>query len=186
MAYFAVIDTETNWYDEVMSVGIVLADELTFEAVDSRYYIFPAEARSGGMYDSVLNIVKEEYTTVCSRREAMNDIALWLKGAQVSRIFAYNACFDCKHLPELSWLMWYDIMKIAAYRQHNPFIPSDALCCSTGRLKRRYGVEPMLQLLMEDCSYSETHNALFDAADELKIMKLLGRRVEAYECARIA
>lgn len=185
MAYFAVIDTETNWHDEVMSVGIVLADERTFEAVDSRYYIFPAEAQSGGMYDTVLNIVDENQTVVCSRQEAMGKICIWLKELQVSRIFAYNACFDYKHLPELSWLMWYDIMKIAAYRQHNPFIPADALCCSTGRLKRCYGVESMLRLLLGDYSYAETHNALFDASDELTIMKLLGRAIESYECARI-
>lgn len=185
MGYFTVIDTETNWYDEVMSVGIVLAEEDTMEAVDCKYYIFPEQAQSGGMYDAVLDLVSEEKTVVCSRREAMQEICLWLKQLKVSRIFAYNASFDCKHLPELSWLMWYDIMKIAAYRQHNPFIPSDAPCCSTGRLKRRYGVEPMLQLLMHDCSYCETHNALLDASDELKMMKLLGRRINAYECARI-
>lgn len=183
--YFAVIDTETNWHDEVMSVGIVLADADTFHLEDSRYYIFPSEAQVGGMYDSVLNIVEEEKICVCSRQEAMRDICRWLKKAQVSKIFAYNACFDCRHLPELSWLMWYDIMKIAAYRQHNPLIPSQVPCCSTGRLKRHYGVESMLQLLMKDCSYSETHNALIDASDELRIMQLLGRRVEAYECARI-
>ena len=27
MAYFAVIDTETNWADQVMSIGTVIADE---------------------------------------------------------------------------------------------------------------------------------------------------------------
>ena len=26
MAYFAVIDTETNWIDQVMSIGTVIAD----------------------------------------------------------------------------------------------------------------------------------------------------------------
>lgn len=185
MGYFAVIDTETNWYDEVMSLGIVLADESTFETVESRYYIFPLEAQSGGMYESALNLVAQEDTVICCRQEAMKDLCIWLRQKRVCRIFAYNACFDCKHLPELSWLSWYDIMKIAAYRQHNPFIPLEAPCCSTGRLKRRYGVEPMLQLLLKDSGYSESHNALYDAADELRIMKLLGRSVEAYECARI-
>lgn len=185
MGYFAVIDTETNWYDEVMSLGIVLADERTFETVDCRYYIFPLEAQCGGMYEAVLTLVAQEDTEICSRQEAMQDLCAWLKRERVCRIFAYNACFDCKHLPELSWLAWYDIMKIAAYRQYNPFIPPNALCCSTGRLKRGYGVEPMLQLLLNDPAYSETHNALYDAADELQIMKLLGRSVEAYECARI-
>ena len=38
MGKFAVIDTETNWSDQVMSIGIVIADEITFSPVDIRYY----------------------------------------------------------------------------------------------------------------------------------------------------
>ena len=34
---FAVIDTETTYADEVMSIGIVMADEETFRPVDARY-----------------------------------------------------------------------------------------------------------------------------------------------------
>ena len=30
MGYFAVIDTETNWEDRVMSIGTVIADTDTF------------------------------------------------------------------------------------------------------------------------------------------------------------
>ena len=43
-----------------------------------------------------------------------------LEQAGVEWIFAYNACFDRRQLPELGSFSWYDIMKIAAYRQHNP------------------------------------------------------------------
>jgi len=69
---------------------------------------------------------------------------------------------------------------VAAYRQYNPAIPAWAECCGTGRLKRGYGVEPMLRILSGQSSYRETHNALEDALDELKIMELLGRRPEDY------
>lgn len=93
----------------------------------------------------------------------------------VRDLYAYNACFDRNHLPELRSYRWYDIMRIAAYRQTNPAIPQRAECFSTGRLKRGYGVEPMLRLLSGRSSYRETHNALDDALDELKIMALLGR-----------
>ena len=31
MGRFAVIDTETNWSDQVMSIGVVIADSDTFE-----------------------------------------------------------------------------------------------------------------------------------------------------------
>ena len=38
-------------------------------------------------------------------------------------------------------------------------------------------------MLLHDNGYCETHNALCDAQDELKIMQLLGMPVEKYECA---
>ena len=53
-------------------------------------------------------------------------------------------------------------------------------CCSTGRLKRGYGVEAMLRLLSRNRTYRETHNAFFDAMDELKIMALLGHDLSRY------
>ena len=33
---FAVIDTETNWNNEVMSVGIVIAEDGRFEAIEGQ------------------------------------------------------------------------------------------------------------------------------------------------------
>ena len=48
MGKFAVIDTETNWSDRIMSIGIVIADGDTFQVVDSKYYILPAACASGG------------------------------------------------------------------------------------------------------------------------------------------
>lgn len=110
----------------------------------------------------------------------MADIALWLRKQRVQAIFAYNARFDKNHLPELQGFSWHDIMALAAYRQHNTKLPSHWDYCSTGRLKRGYGVEPMLRLLAGDPTYAETHNALLDALDELEILRLLGHKVEAY------
>ena len=185
MGCFAVIDTETNWENEVMSIGVVLADPADFELLDARYYILTPEVTVGGMFENVLGIVSEEQTVCCRRREAMEALRTWMDDAGVEEIFAYNACFDRRLLPELGIFPWYDIMKVAAYRQYNPAIPGSAPCCSTGRLRSGYGVEPMLRLLLGDRSYRETHNALFDAVDELQIMKLLKRPVCAYDCARI-
>ena len=55
-----------------------------------------------------------------------------------------------------------------------------AECCSTGRLKRGYGVEAMLRLLSGSRTYRETHNAFHDAFDELEIMRLLAHPLDAY------
>ena len=180
MGRFAVIDTETNWADQVMSIGTVIADADTFRAIEAKYHILPLECEIGGMYYDTLFLPTSVKPILCTRAEAVADLLAWFRQHGVCSVFAYNASFDRNHLPELGELRWYDIMRLAAYRQHNPKIPSDADCCSTGRLKRGYGVEPMLRLLSGRTSYHETHNAFHDALDELKIMGLLGHPLDKY------
>lgn len=180
MGYFAVIDTETNWADQVMSIGTVIADTEHFEKIDMKYHILPIECGIGGMYEDALYIDTPVEPIYCTREEAISDLHSWFHTYDVQAIFAYNACFDRNHLPELYDLCWYDIMRLAAYRQHNPKIPKSAECCSTGRLKRGYGVEPMLRLLSGNPNYRESHNAIFDALEELEIMQLLGHPLDHY------
>ena len=180
----AVIDTETNWRDEVMSLGVALADAKTYTLLDKRYYIFDPECRVGGMYSGVMYKTGVKAIT-CGRDEAMADIGQYLMDKGISRIFAYNAKFDLGHLPELCGFEWFDIMRIAAYRQFNRFIPETAQCCKTGRLKTNYGVEPIMHMLTGNTGYRETHNAVNDACDELKIVELLALPFETYDCAKI-
>lgn len=180
MSKFAVMDTETNWADQVMSIGTVIADSDTFEVIEAKYHILPIECEIGGMYEDTLFIETPVQPSLCTRAEAIADLRVWFQQHGVRSIFAYNACFDRNHLPELRDLDWYDIMRLAAYRQHNSKIPVNADCCSTGRLKRGYGVEPMLRLLSGNHTYQETHNAYFDAVEELAIMRLLGHPLTKY------
>ena len=181
MGKFAVIDTETNWADQVMSIGTVIADSDTFHPIETKYHILPKECRAGGMYCDALFLDTPVKPILCTRAEAIRDLKAWLAQHGVQSIFAYNACFDRNHLPELRGFDWYDIMRLAAYRQHNPKIPANADCCTTGRLKRGYGVEPMLRLLSGDRTHQETHNAVLDAVDELGIMRLMGCGLEEYK-----
>ena len=180
---FAVIDTETTWTDKVMSIGIAIADGNTKKLKNSKYYIITPEYKSGGMFSSTINDAPKEKSFVLSRLEAVKDIKSLLQKETIDTIFAYNANFDYKHLPELDSYTWVDIMKIAAYKQYNKFIPENALCCGTGRLKSGYGVESILNMIIGD--YHETHNAYFDAIDELKIVELLGLDIEIYYNARL-
>lgn len=180
---FAVIDTETTWTDRVMSIGIVISDGNNKKEIKSKYYIISPEYRSGGMFSSTINDAPNEKTSVVSRTEAIDDIKTLLQKENVKTIFAYNANFDYKHLPELQMFTWIDIMKIAAYRQYNRFIPKSAECCGTGRLKSGYGVEAILNMMIDN--YEETHNAFFDALDELKIVELLGLDITIYRNATI-
>ena len=64
MDYFAVIDTETNWNNEVMSIGVVIAEKDTFKKVDDLYFIFDPEYKIGGMFSMVLP-VKGRYPVDC-------------------------------------------------------------------------------------------------------------------------
>ena len=180
MEKFAVIDTETNWSDQVMSIGTVIADAHTFQSIDVKYHVLTPEYLVGGMYSDTLFADSKLRPTVCSRNEALADLIGWFALHRVESIFAYNACFDRNHLPELRGFDWYDIMRLAAYRQYNHKIPATADCCSTGRLKRGFGVEPMLRLLSGSRTYYETHNALCDALDELEIMRLLRHGLHMY------
>lgn len=182
---FAVIDTETNWNDEVMSIGVVVADSQTRKEIDSVYYIFDPEYRVGGMFSYELRI-DEEDACIAGRKQALKEIKEWLDAYGVQKLFAYNASFDKKYLPEYSGFEWYDIMRLAAYRQYNFAIPISADCCKTGRLKRGYGVEDVLKMFRKSNRYSETHNAVLDARDELEIMRLLGYGIEEYGIALIS
>lgn len=177
---FAVIDTETNFQDQVMSIGIVLADAHTFQPIVSQYYILPEEAAVRGMYSAALNLADAEITKHCNRREATREIVALLRQYDLPRIFAYNASFDKNHLYELASFTWCDIMWMSAYKQFNPSIPDDAEINKSGRLKRGAGVEPTMRRLRRDMSYHETHNALLDALDELEIMRRLGHSIEQY------
>ena len=180
---FAVIDTETTWDDQVMSIGVVIANGDTKREVTSKYYIISPEFQSGGMFSNKLNDAPHDKTCQMTREDAIKDLMSLLDKESVDSIFAYNANFDYKHLPELGSYNWIDIMKIAAYRQYNKFIPSTAECCSTGRLKSGYGVEEILSMMIG--YYNETHNAYYDAVDELRIIELLGLDIQIYRDAII-
>lgn len=182
--YIAVLDTETNWYDEVMSVGIVIADAENYSPIDSRYFIIYPEFTVGGMYANQLFINCKEPSEKYTRESAIEEIRNKLSKYNVTKVFAYNAKFDKSHLPELDDLCWYDIMRMAAYRQYNPYIPACAECCKTGRLKRGYKVDDILKMI-RGTGYRESHNAVQDALDELEIMKHLNHPLEEYGIARL-
>ncbi|MBD5555698.1 MAG: AAA family ATPase [Roseburia sp.] len=185
MDKFAVIDTETNWDGKVMSIGVVVADSETKKELDSVYYIIDPEYKVGGMFSYELRI-DEEDACVTGRKQALKEIKEWLATYGVQKLFAYNASFDKNHLPEYSGYEWYDIMRLAAYRQYNSAIPDSAECFKTGKLKRGYSVENVLRMISKNKQYSETHNAVLDARDELEIMQLLGHEIKEYNIALIS
>ncbi len=175
---FAVLDTETNWDNEVMSVGIVIAEDGEFEVLDQKYIIIDEAAKVGGMFSYALKI-KGQKSEILKKKYAIKAIKSYLNENGIRSILAYNASFDARCLPELYEYDWHDILRLAAYKQHNPAIPASAECCRTGRLKSGYKVEDILYMFGET-DYEEIHNALTDAIDELRIMSYLQHTINNY------
>ncbi len=180
---FAVIDTETTWTDEVMSIGVVIADGETQAVITAGYFVIAPECDKGGMYSDRLYMEDAEVYPVHDRAGVVEEIRYLLETYNVDRIMAYNASFDFNHLPELMDYIWCDIMKVAANRNYNSWIPANIECTKNGRMKRGYGVENILRMLLNNKNYYETHNAFYDAIDELKIVQLLGLSIEIYDAA---
>ena len=91
MGRFAVIDTETNWADRVMSIGTVIADEDTFEPLEACYHVLPEECAIGGMYEHALFLPTAPQPILCARGEALADLRTRFLRHGVTAIFAYNA-----------------------------------------------------------------------------------------------
>ena len=67
--YIAVIDTETNWDGDLMSIGVVIAHRESFCAAAERYYIITPECHVFSLYGFALGAYKP--ATRCSRQEAV-------------------------------------------------------------------------------------------------------------------
>lgn len=185
MEYFSVIDTETNWSNEIMSVGIVIADYKSKMPVHAECYIIDPAYKKGGMYDYALTLHGSKNTALCTKKNCLKSVINLLKKYEVKRIFAYNASFDKKNLPELAEYIWCDIMKIASYRQYNKMIPKNVECYATGKMKRGYSVEGIIRMIGSDKNYKEIHNAYLDAIDELSIIRMLNLDMSVYDNAVI-
>ncbi|MCR5205038.1 MAG: hypothetical protein K6E47_08265 [Lachnospiraceae bacterium] len=178
MDHFAVIDTETTWSGALMTAGVLIVETGSFKVVASNYYIAADTLAEGGLYSHEVHM-KDLTETVTTSADIGPEIHKYLTKHNVKTILAYNAGFDRNCLSYLRSYRWCDIMRLAAYKQYNSAIPENAECCKTGKLKRGYGVEPILRMLGKDMYY-ETHNALIDAMDELEIVRLLGHPVDMY------
>lgn len=178
MKHFAMIDTETTWSGALMTAGVLIVEADSLKVVDSKYYIAVDALREGGLYSYEVH-QKGIEEIQSSSADVGSEIHRFLTAHGVKTILAYNAGFDKNVLSYLRGYTWCDIMKLAAYKQYNSAIPEDADCFKTGKLKRGYGVECILRMLGKK-GYSEIHNALTDAMDELEIVRLLGHPVDMY------
>ncbi|AAZ44654.2 hypothetical protein [Mesomycoplasma hyopneumoniae] len=181
----AVIDVETNYQSEVFSVGVVIADSTDFQWFDKEYWIIKNNLTVGGMY--ARNILaplplefKQDANVVQTREEMIVQLIYFLKSNEVKNWFSYTK-FDFRHLPELHKSFKHnDISIFAKNKQFNKYIQLNAETSKNGNLKRGWKAEDIYRMLTKDENYLETHNALLDAIDELRIMELLNLDIETF------
>ena len=176
---YLLIDTETTYSNKLMTIGGIVFDQ-DFNIIDDFYEMDYHAYMQGGKFKNVVFAAGKspKYT---KKEELLNDIRTFYDKWQCQGVFAYNAPFDKKLVSNLTKEKWYDIMKIAAYKQTNRFLPADAEYCKTGRLTKNYSAEAMYRLLSGNSNYVELHNAYQDALDELAIMRLLKVKIEDYK-----
>ncbi|WP_069097566.1 hypothetical protein [Mesomycoplasma ovipneumoniae] len=179
----AVIDVETNYDSEIFSVGVVIADSTNFKLIDKKYWIIENNWKVGGMYapNAWLPLEFEQETIlVQTRKEMIVRLIKFLKSYEVKNWFSYTN-YDFRHLPELHESFEYnDISIVAKNKKFNKYIPLNAETTKNGNLKREWGVENIYRMVTNNENYLETHNALFDAIDELRIMKSLNVGIETF------
>lgn len=162
-----------------MTIGAVVAND-QFEIIDQIYLMSFGAYMQGGLYKD--RVYK---TSFCPNEmhtpEMLETIRKFYDKHNCEMVFAYNAPFDKKLITSLPPDQWYDIMKIAAYRQYNPHLPDNEEYCGTGRLKKDYNAERLYKLLSGNKDYKEMHNAFQDACDELAIMKLMKVPLDVYK-----
>ena len=88
MGKFAVIDTETNWADQVMSIGTVIADSDTFRPIEMKYHI-PAFFLIFDIYFKTFKVIQG---TTCAPSQIRLLIPVEKESSQPS--FGKLAAFD--------------------------------------------------------------------------------------------
>lgn len=176
--YFAVIDIETNWNQEMMSIGMVIADNERFAAIDKTYFIISPQYKVGGKYSRALRDMDKKYIKEYARATAISNLTTTLQKYEVKSIFGYNVQFDYRYFPELHHYVWHDIMRVAANVNINANLPLEEDYYRTGLLKHR-SFEHIMRLIYWK-GYTESHNALCDAIDELQLMQIINQSLDVY------
>lgn len=176
----AVLDIETTYSDNIISVGVAIGYSNTFEKIDEKYFVFPEYLNEKALFTDRVYWVEAERITECPKAEGIKQIREFLDEHNIKKIYAFNAGFDYRHLPELHDYSWHDIMRVAK----NPTLYdglSDCVKFTSEGLIKNCGAELVLRMLKKDDTYTELHNGLTDAIDELEIMRLLGVSIEVYD-----
>ncbi len=179
----AIISVKTNSMGHAIAIGVAVIDANQWQLQQAQYYIISDELLCYYTYDNIyLSHVYKSYFGKLGDVE--NHIRKTLTKYQITNIYAYNAQFVCKTCPGLHMYYWYDIMKIAAYKQYNSYLPSNIDYLDNGRIKYKYNIPHIMEYL--NISYFRyVDHALYDVLDELRIMKTLNININTYDIAHV-
>ena len=94
-----VIDTETTWENNLMTVGAVAANS-NFEILDMFYGGIDSALKRGGKYSYIVKEKKLEMDRT-TEDKLLTSLYEFYKKNNCEKIFAYNATFDKRLLPSL-------------------------------------------------------------------------------------
>lgn len=103
----AILDTETNRYDQkVFDIGIVIAD-LHGNIVDRRQWILDEVFRTKLFYEDKRDLYmkyldKHDYTNYVTSREGLRRLENMLNFYNVKEVYAYNMAFDSRVIRKLA------------------------------------------------------------------------------------
>jgi|GEM_PF-3570304 len=203
---FVMIDVETDGGNLVCTIGAVIVNSKTWIIEELHYYTIEGtehlcwygNAINLGQFAEFLQEFEQITFTknICAYDEAIQGLRKTINTHHITQIFAYNASFDCRMLPEFSDFIWCDVIHKAAYEQYNPLLPKNTEFYGSGKMKRGYSVESMYRLVCPKhkgylpswkrkfgqlgSKYFETHNGLIDAVDQVRIMQAIGYTSELY------
>ncbi len=201
----AVIDVETTWRNEVMSIGAVIVDtQDKYRILEVAYWLVSPFCYQPAMFSGaidlslakgrsffyqkgvrILDLVTE---TEDSFENCIEGLQKFLDRYDVSSCFAYNGHFDKRHLLDLDGVSWFDLVVPFTSLDLNPFLSSQVFpdyCLGGGkaglRLVRDFSFSDIMRHI-PGCkrNYHETHNGCIDAFDEAMAMQLINLPRDEY------
>lgn len=193
----AVIDVETTWHDEVMSIGAVIVDTRDkYRILDVAYWLVSPFCYQPAMFSGAieLSMVKESsffyqkgnciLDSVTETEDTFENCIAGLKALldryYVSSCFAYNGHFDKRHLLDLDGVVWFDLVVPFTSYDLNPYLSSEKIPGENlgfgkagVRLVKEYSFFDIMRHIPGCKRYRETHNGCVDAFEEAMAMQMM-------------
>lgn len=193
----AVIDVETTWRDEVMSIGAVIVDtQDKYRILEIAYWLVTPFCYQPAMFSRAidLSMVKERsffykkgnrvLDSVTEKEDSFEKCIAGLQALldchDVSSCFAYNGHFDKRHLLDIDGVAWFDLVVPFTSYDLNPYISSQKIppenlgVGKAGlRLVKEYSFFNIMRYIPGCKRYYETHNGCVDAFEEAMAMQMM-------------